>query len=89
MTPLHEAVIRCNHEVLREMINVIQDTPVPKIDLSNREEQIRACCVGLHKDEPSLLNRKNKVNAAIKGWGYYLYCRRAGPHYTMLLIVDM
>ena len=61
MTPLHESVLRNNHEILREMVNVIQDTPLPEIDLKNREEQIRACRDGLRKDKSSLLNKKNKV----------------------------
>jgi len=62
MTPLHVAVQRKNHTVLREMINVIQDSDLPEIDPKNREQQVRECCGSTHKGGSSLLNKKNKVS---------------------------
>ncbi|XP_065910258.1 uncharacterized protein [Dysidea avara] len=83
MTPLHESVLRNNHEILREMVNVIQDTPLPEIDLKNREEQIRACRDGLRKDKSSLLNKKNK-----EGWTPLHYAADRG-HVNVLQVLVM
>ena len=63
MTPLHEAVLRNKDKVLRAMITVIQDAPLPEINFRDREQQIRACRANLTKNRSDLLNKKNKVHA--------------------------
>jgi len=63
ITPLHEAVLRNNHTVLREIINVIPDNDLPAVNAENREQQIRDCCRDRHKEAGlSLINKKNKVS---------------------------